>query len=97
MNPTAAAEAQQRDDAATRAFTGVEIRDPDGNCLFIDPTAGDFRQNLIPVSTVKCSGSPNEKWDVITAGKHNKQNGNEAPAALIVSSLVGWLPCRITK
>ncbi|KAM7192767.1 hypothetical protein V8F20_008692 [Naviculisporaceae sp. PSN 640] len=86
LNPTAAAEAHQRDDTATRAFSNVEIRAPDGKCLFIDPTAGDFRQNLIPVSTVKCSGSPNEKWDIITAGKHNNQNGN-APAALIVSAL----------
>ncbi|KAK4217411.1 hypothetical protein QBC37DRAFT_53776 [Rhypophila decipiens] len=86
LNPTAAAEAHQRDDTATRAFTGVEIRDPDGKCLFVDPTAGDFRQNLIPISSVECSGSPNEKWDVITAGKHNNQRGN-APAALIVSSL----------
>ncbi|KAK3334044.1 hypothetical protein B0T19DRAFT_419950 [Cercophora scortea] len=82
--PTAAAESNQRDATATRAFESVEIRAPNGQCLFIDPTAGDFRQNLIPVSLVDCSGSPNEKWDVITAGKHN--NGKIA-AALVVSSL----------
>jgi hypothetical protein len=52
--------------------------------LFVDPAAGDFRQNLIPVSLVDCAGTPNEKWDVITAGKHNDAKNS----ALIVSSLV---------
>ncbi|KAK4237280.1 putative iron-sulfur protein [Achaetomium macrosporum] len=86
LQPTAAAESHQRDDTAKRAFSGVSIRAPNGQCLFIDPTAGDFRQNLIPVSLVDCSGSPNEKWDVITEGKHNKPNPNQ-PAALVVSAL----------
>lgn len=84
LNPTAAAESQQRDDTATRAFSEVEIRAPNGQCLFVDPTAGDFRQNLIPIGLVDCGGTPNEKWDVITAGKHN----NAKNSALIVSSLV---------
>jgi hypothetical protein len=84
LNPTAAAESQQRDDTATRAFSGVEIRAPNGQCLSVDPTAGDFRQNLIPIGLVDCGGTPNEKWDVITAGKHN----NAKDSALIVSSLV---------
>lgn len=84
LNPTAAAESQQRDDTATRAFSEVEIRAPNGQCLFVDPTAGDFRQNLIPIALVDCAGTPNEKWDVITAGKHN----NAQNSALIVSSLV---------
>lgn len=83
LNPTAAAESQQRDDTATRAFSEVEIRAPNGQCLFVDPTAGDFRQNLIPIALVDCAGTPNEKWDVITAGKHN----NAQNSALIVSSL----------
>ncbi|KAH8910337.1 hypothetical protein BR93DRAFT_474125 [Coniochaeta sp. PMI_546] len=83
LNPTAAAESQQRDDTATRAFSEVEIRAPNGQCLFVDPTAGDFRQNLIPIGLVDCGGTPNEKWDVITAGKHN----NAKNSALIVSSL----------
>ncbi|KAK4106959.1 hypothetical protein N658DRAFT_462072 [Parathielavia hyrcaniae] len=86
LQPTAAAEAHERDDTATRAFSGVSIRAPNGQCLFVDPTAGDFRQNLIPVSLVDCTGSPNEKWDVITEGKHNEPNPNR-PATLIVSAL----------
>jgi hypothetical protein len=84
LQPTAVAESHQRDDTATRAFSSVGIRSPDGRCLFIDTTAGDFRENLIPVSLVKCSGTPNEKFDIITAGKHN----NAKNSALIVSSLV---------
>jgi hypothetical protein len=87
LQPTAAAESHQRDDTAKRAFSGVSIRAPNGQCLFIDPTAGDFRQNLIPVSLVDCTGSPNEKWDIITEGKHNKPDPNK-PAALVVSALV---------
>ncbi|KAI1409468.1 hypothetical protein F5Y13DRAFT_90734 [Hypoxylon sp. FL1857] len=83
LQPSAVAEAQERDDTATRAFTSVSIKAPNGQCLFIDPTAGDFRENLIPVSLVDCAGTPNEKFDVITAGKHN----NAQDSALIVSSL----------
>ncbi|CAI4219079.1 unnamed protein product [Parascedosporium putredinis] len=83
LNPTAAAKAHELDETATRAFTAVQIRSPQGQCLFVDPTAGDFRQNLIPVQLVDCTGSPNEQFDIITAGKHNNANG----AALIVSTL----------
>ncbi|KAH6653960.1 hypothetical protein BKA67DRAFT_592309 [Truncatella angustata] len=81
--PSAVAESHQRDDAATRAFTSVSIRAPNGQCLFVDPTGGDFRENLIPVSLVDCAGTPNEKFDIITAGKHN----NIQNTALVVSSL----------
>jgi hypothetical protein len=84
LQPSAVAESQQRDDTATRAFTSVSIQAPGGQCLFVDPTAGDFRENLIPVSLVTCGGTPNEKFDVITAGVHN----NAQNSALIVSSLV---------
>ncbi|KAI0976327.1 hypothetical protein F4678DRAFT_220732 [Xylaria arbuscula] len=84
LQPTAVAESQQRDDTATRAFTSISIQSPDGRCLFIDPTAGDFRENLIPVSLVTCGGTPNEKFDIITAGKHNTAQNS----ALIVSSLM---------
>jgi hypothetical protein len=84
LNPTSAAQANARDAGATRAFENVEIRAPNGQCLFVDPTAGDFRQNLIPVSLVDCSGTPNEKWDVITKGKHNDAQGS----AIIVSTLM---------
>lgn len=83
IDQAATAEAQQRDDTATRAFTAAEIKTSDGQCLSIDPESGDFRQNLIPVQIKACDGSPNQQWDVITAGKHNDQPGN----ALIVSSL----------
>ncbi|KAI1739921.1 hypothetical protein F4680DRAFT_128555 [Xylaria scruposa] len=83
LQPSAVAESQQRDGTATRAFSSVSIQSPDGRCLFIDPTAGDFRENLIPVSLVQCAGTPNEKFDIITAGKHN----NAKNSALIVSSL----------
>lgn len=86
LQPSAAAEAHQRDATATRAFSGVSIRAPNGQCLFIDPTAGDFRQNLIPVSLVDCTGAPNEKWDIITAGKHNAPS--RQPATLVVSTMV---------
>ncbi|KAI1395835.1 hypothetical protein F4819DRAFT_169241 [Hypoxylon fuscum] len=83
LQATAVAESHERDDTATRAFTSVSIQAPNGQCLFIDPTAGDFRENLIPVSLVDCAGTPNEKFDIITAGKHN----NAADSALVVSSL----------
>ncbi|KAI1170152.1 hypothetical protein F4777DRAFT_136409 [Nemania sp. FL0916] len=83
LQPTAVAESHQRDNGATRAFSSVSIQSPDGRCLFIDPTAGDFRENLIPVSLVRCAGTPNEKFDIITAGKHNDAENS----ALVVSSL----------
>lgn len=53
-----------------------------GDCLTIDPFAGDFRENLIPVTTAACNGSAGQQWDVITAGVHNNVPG----AALFVSS-----------
>ncbi|KAH9230634.1 hypothetical protein K456DRAFT_1842683 [Colletotrichum gloeosporioides 23] len=84
LNPTAAAEANEFDNTATRSFTKAFIRAPNGQCLFIDPTAGDFRQNLIPVSLVECSGAANEQFDIVTKGKHN--DGKDG-AALVVSSL----------
>ncbi|KAK1982961.1 ricin-type beta-trefoil lectin domain-containing protein [Colletotrichum cereale] len=84
LNPTAAAEAQAFDSTATRAFTKAAIRAPDGRCLSVDPTAGDFRQNLIPVALAACDGTANQQWDVVSKGKHNdgKDNG-----VLVVSSL----------
>ncbi|CZS96685.1 uncharacterized protein RAG0_05902 [Rhynchosporium agropyri] len=83
LKPTAAAESNQRDETATRAFTSVSLKSANGQCLFIDPTAGDFRQNLIPIAVQPCTGSANEKFDIITQGKHIKVTG----FALIVSSL----------
>lgn len=54
----------------------------------MDPLSGDFRENLTPVQLVACDpNSPGQKWDVITAGKHNNVPG----FGLIVSSLVSVL------
>jgi len=84
IDEKATEEAQQRDNTATRAFTASEIKTEDGRCLSVDPLGGDFRQNLIPIQVLTCDGSDNQKWDVITAGKHNNQPGN----ALVVSSSI---------
>ncbi|TDZ73387.1 hypothetical protein CTRI78_v001101 [Colletotrichum trifolii] len=84
LNPTAAAEANTFDDTTTRAFNKAAIRAPNGQCLSVDPTAGDFRQNLIPVALVDCNGSANEQFDIVTKGKHN--DGKDG-GALVVSSL----------
>jgi hypothetical protein len=84
LNPSAAAEANAFDNTATRAFTSVQLKSADGKCLFIDPTAGDFRENLIPITLKACDGSENEKFDFITAGKHI----NVANSTLVVSSLM---------
>jgi hypothetical protein len=83
LNPSAAAEANPRDDTATRAFSSVSIRSASGECLFIDRTAGDFRELLIPIVLQPCDGSTNQQWDIITSGKHN----NQPNSALIVSTL----------
>jgi len=84
LNPSAVTESQQRDNTATRAFTGASIKSSAGKCLSIDPNAGDFRENLIPVQLKICNpADPGQKFDVITKGKHNDQPG----FALIVSSL----------
>ncbi|KAH8670212.1 hypothetical protein BGZ60DRAFT_527696 [Tricladium varicosporioides] len=83
LQPSAAAEANQFDSTATRAFTSVSIKSSTGKCLFIDPLAGDFRQNLIPIKVQTCTGSANEKFDFITKGLHN----NVANSTLVVSSL----------
>ncbi|KAJ7154692.1 hypothetical protein C8R46DRAFT_1118139 [Mycena filopes] len=83
LNPTAVAESQVKDLTATRAATGVTIKDSDGQCLSVDATAGDFRENLIPVTLKACDGSDGQKFDFITKGAHNDQ----AASTLIVSSL----------
>ncbi|KIW31843.1 uncharacterized protein PV07_03436 [Cladophialophora immunda] len=83
LNPSAVAEANPRDDTATRAFSSVALKSASGLCLFIDPTAGDFRENLIPIVLQPCDGSPNQSFDIITAGVHNDQPNS----ALIVSTL----------
>jgi hypothetical protein len=83
LNAAAVAQAQVRDNTATRAFTATTITTSSGKCLSVDPFSGDFRENLTPVNAVACDGSANQTWDVITAGVHNNVKGQ----ALIVSSL----------
>ncbi|KAF5389869.1 hypothetical protein D9757_003639 [Collybiopsis confluens] len=83
LNPTAVSEAQQRDDTATRAFSNAQIKSSDGQCLSVDANSGDFRENLIPVTVKACDSSAGQKFDVITAGKHNNVPGT----ALFVSTL----------
>ncbi|KAL8360626.1 hypothetical protein RB598_008735 [Gaeumannomyces tritici] len=90
LQPSAAAEAQQRDPTAQRSFTNVQIRTADGRCLSVDPTAGDFRQNLIPVAvsnTGGCNGTPNERFDVVTSGRHN--DGRQGGSLLVSSLMAG--------
>ncbi|KAF7880129.1 uncharacterized protein EAF02_007766 [Botrytis sinoallii] len=83
LNPSAAAEANEMDNTAVKAFSSVALKDASGQCLFVDPTAGDFRQNLIPITLQTCDGSQNQAWDIVTSGKHN----NVAGSVLVVSSL----------
>ncbi len=56
----------------------------DGKCLSVDQLSGDFRANLTPVQVAACNGTAGQKWDVITAGKHNNLPGT----MLVVSTLV---------
>ncbi|TFB05820.1 hypothetical protein CCMA1212_001548 [Trichoderma ghanense] len=83
LDPDATAEAQKRDDTATRAFSNVQIKTSDGKCLSVDPLSGDFRANLTPIQITDCGSAQGQGWDVITAGVHNDQKGQ----ALIVSTL----------
>ena len=84
LNAAAAEEANPRDDTATRAFTSAPIKSSSGQCLFVDPAAGDFRENLIPVQLKTCDGSAEQSFDIITKGKHNQAEGS----MLVVSSVV---------
>ncbi|KAJ7256547.1 hypothetical protein B0H12DRAFT_1049843 [Mycena haematopus] len=84
IDPVGEAQAQQRDDTATRAFSAAAIKTSNGQCLSVTPGTGDSRNNLVPVNVVACDGSAEQQWDVITAGKHNNAPGT----ALFVSSLI---------
>ncbi|TGO51893.1 hypothetical protein BCON_0152g00150 [Botryotinia convoluta] len=83
LDPSAAAEANEMDNTALKAFSSVALKDASGQCLFVDPTAGDFRQNLIPITLQTCDGRQNQAWDIVTSGKHNNVPGS----VLVVSSL----------
>lgn len=82
IDDDAVKEAQQRDDSAVRAVSSTKIRAANGQCLTVDPLAGDFRMNLIPVTLADCANPT--KWDLITSGKHNDGSGGEA--TLLVST-----------
>lgn len=82
IDQAATEEAQQRDNTAVRAVSNTKIRASNGQCLSVDPTAGDFRMNLIPVALTDCNNPTT--WDIITSGKHNDGSGGDA--ALIVST-----------
>ncbi|KAF7897688.1 uncharacterized protein EAF01_008654 [Botrytis porri] len=83
LDPSAAAKANEMDNTALKAFSSVALKDASGQCLFVDPTAGDFRRNLIPITLQTCDGSQNQAWDIVTSGKHNNVPGS----VLVVSSL----------
>lgn len=87
LDEAATAEAHQRDDTATRAFSDIPIFTSDGRCLFVDPLSGDFRANLTPVQVAGCNTTEGQGWDVITEGLHNDQPGT----MLVVSTLVSIL------
>jgi len=82
LDPAAVAQAQVRDDTATRAFSAAQIQS-NGQCLTVNANSGDFRENLIPITIQDCDGSAGQQWDVITAGVHNNVPGT----ALFVSTL----------
>ncbi|KAM0264941.1 hypothetical protein ACHAQJ_000457 [Trichoderma viride] len=85
LNPSAAAEANPFDTTAVRPVESVNIKASDGRCLFVNPTAGDFRENLIPIQLAECSEDDvSQKFDIVTKGVHNDGTSGEA---LIVSVL----------
>ncbi|KAI0738161.1 hypothetical protein C8Q80DRAFT_1124835 [Daedaleopsis nitida] len=83
LDPAGTAEAQRRDDTATRAFADTTIKTGDGRCLQVISGTGDFRENLAPIQVANCDGSKGQQFDVITKGVHNDQ----PDSALVVSSL----------
>jgi len=83
LNEEATAEAQRRDDSATRAFSNVQIKTSDGRCLFVDKFSGDFRVNLTPIQVATCGSTQGQGWDIITKGTHISGSN----VMLIVSTL----------
>ncbi|KAL8837241.1 MAG: hypothetical protein Q9170_002614 [Blastenia crenularia] len=95
LNPDAAAEANPIDTTATKAFSSVNIKTSSGQCLSIDPTAGDFRENLIPVQVVACgSGGDGEKWDIVTKGKHIDTEGAMLAVSTVTNGCLNFDPRR---
>lgn len=83
LQSSAAAEANPVDPTAVRAAVNTSMKDSSGKCLTVDATAGDFRQNLIPITLKTCDGCRGQQWDMVTSGKHNNVPGQ----VLVVSSL----------
>ncbi|KAH7050371.1 hypothetical protein BKA62DRAFT_739166 [Auriculariales sp. MPI-PUGE-AT-0066] len=82
LDDAATKEAQQRDDTATRALTGVPIKTASGQCLTIDENSGDFRRNLMILKEAPCTGAATQQFDFITKGLHNDKAGT----TLVVST-----------
>lgn len=94
LDQAAAAEANPRDNTATRAFSSAAVKSAAGQCLFIDPTAGDFRENLIPVQLKACDGSANQQFDIITKGEHNDQPGSMLVVSVATQGCLNFDPRR---
>jgi len=95
LDQAAFTEAQQRDDTATRAFTSTQIRTTSGQCLSIDQLSGDFRANLTPVQAKSCDqGDKGQRWDVITAGKHNDAPGTMLVVSALTNACLNFDPRR---
>ncbi|KAJ7751890.1 hypothetical protein DFH07DRAFT_1032048 [Mycena maculata] len=60
LNPSDVTQSQAKDLTMNRAATRVEIKTSTGNCIFVDPTACDLWENLIPITIKACDGSPNQ-------------------------------------
>ncbi|KAH7100363.1 hypothetical protein BKA62DRAFT_771631 [Auriculariales sp. MPI-PUGE-AT-0066] len=90
LDDAATAEAQQRDNDATRAFSAVQIKTSSGQCLTIDETTGDFRRNLQLVRESACTNAPTQQWDFITAGLHNDQPGTTLIVSTAFSSCLNF-------
>lgn len=83
LDQAAFAQAQQRDDTATRAYSDTSIKTSDGRCLFVDQLSGDASANITPIQVADCGSTTGQGWDVITQGKHL----NVAGSMLIVNTL----------
>lgn len=87
LKPDSAAEANPPESGTKKAFTAVQLKSG-GKCLFVDPLAGNFRQNLIPARMAECDGTKSQKFNLETTGKHIKDKTGEN--ALIRSVLVRY-------
>ncbi|KAI2613221.1 uncharacterized protein GGS25DRAFT_155134 [Hypoxylon fragiforme] len=94
LNQAAFEEAQQSDNTATKAFSGIRIRTSDGRCLFVDELSGDFRANLTPIQVAECESTSGQGWDIITAGKHNNADDSMLVASTLTNACFNFDPRR---